>query len=135
MKKLRKKWRFVIPLLLVIFAIEARGAELSFPPTLPDGKGVVTDQAEKFLKSILKLRPGVEIKTRKKKILAFLHPFYMDQYGYTPLGTFGSAVSEDGSNLYVTWNGNRGGADSRGRVGFDTCAMTVIHIPESERQP
>ena len=47
----------------------------------------------------------------------------------------GSAVSEDGRKLYVTWNGNRGGADSRGRVGFDTCALTVIHIPESDRWP
>jgi hypothetical protein len=76
-----------------------------------------------------------DVKTRKKKIIAFLHPFYLEKYGYTALGTFGSAISEDGSKLYVTWNGNRGGADKRGRVGFDTCALTVIHIPESERQP
>jgi len=75
------------------------------------------------------------VKTGKKKILAFLHPLYKDKYGYTPLGTFGSAVSEDGSKLYVTWNGNRGGPDDRGRLPFDTCALTVIHIPESERQP
>jgi carotenoid cleavage dioxygenase-like enzyme len=76
-----------------------------------------------------------DVRTGKKKVLAFLHPFYKEKYGYVPLGTFGSAVSEDGSKLYVTWNGNRGGADSRGRVGFDTCALTVVHIPESERRP
>jgi hypothetical protein len=76
-----------------------------------------------------------DIKTGKKKVLAFLHPFYKEKYGYVHLGTFGSAINEDGSKLYVTWNGNRGGADARGRVGFDTCALTVIHIPESERQP
>jgi len=76
-----------------------------------------------------------DVKTGKKKVLAFLHPFYKDKYGYTLLGTFGSALSEDGSKLYVTWNGNRGGADRRGRHPFDTCAMTVIHIPESERRP
>ena len=57
-----------------------------------------------------------------------------EKYGYVPLGTFGSAVSEDGSKLYVTWNGNRGRA-VRGRLRFDTCALTVIHIPESERRP
>ena len=74
-----------------------------------------------------------DVKTRKKKILAFLHPFYKKKYGYTTLGTFGSAVSEDGSKLFITWNGNRGGADRRGRFPFDTCAMTVIHIPKSER--
>ena len=76
-----------------------------------------------------------DVKTRTKKVMALLHPFYREKYGYVPLGTFGSAVSEDGSKLYVTWNGNRGGADSRGRVGFDTCALTVIHLPESERRP
>lgn len=76
-----------------------------------------------------------DVKTRKKKVIAFLHPFYQKKYGYTPLGTFGSAVSHDGSQLFITWNGNRGGPDRRGRLGFDTCALTVIHIPESERRP
>ncbi len=75
-----------------------------------------------------------DVKTRKKKVIAFLHPFYFEKYGYTLLGTFGSAIDEKGEKLYVTWNGNRGG-DRRGRTDFDTCAMTVIHIPESERQP
>lgn len=76
-----------------------------------------------------------DVKTRKKKIVAFLHPFYKQQYGYTPLGTFGSAVDRSGERLYITFNGNRGGPDSRGRLGFDTCALTVVHIPESERKP
>jgi hypothetical protein len=76
-----------------------------------------------------------DVKTGKKKVIAFLHPFYQKKFGYIPLGTYGSAVSEDGGTLYIAWNGNRGGADKRGRVGFDTCALTVIHIPESERQP
>ncbi|MBN1420912.1 MAG: hypothetical protein JXP34_19230 [Planctomycetes bacterium] len=74
-----------------------------------------------------------DVKTGKKKVLAFLHPFYRDTYGYTPLGTFGSAVDPKGDKLYITWNGNRGGPDARGRLAFDTCALTVIHIPESER--
>jgi hypothetical protein len=76
-----------------------------------------------------------DVKTRKKKVIALLHPFYKEKYGYVPLGTFGSAVSAGGDKLYVTFNGNRGGADKRGRLGFDTCALTVIHIPESERRP
>ena len=76
-----------------------------------------------------------DTKRRTKKVIAFLHPFYQKRYGYVPVGTFGSAVSRDGSKLYVTWNGNRAGPDRRGRYRFDTCALTVIHIPESERQP
>jgi hypothetical protein len=74
-----------------------------------------------------------DTKTREKKVIAFLHPFLREKYGYTPQGTYSSAVSDDGSKLYVTWNGNRGGPDERGRLQFDTCALTVIHIPASER--
>jgi len=74
-----------------------------------------------------------DLRTRTKKVIAFLHPFYRDRYGYTPLGTFASAVDPRGDRVYITWNGNRGGPDRRGRVGFDTCALTVVHIPASER--
>ena len=74
------------------------------------------------------------MKTRKKKVIAFLHPFYEKKLGFVPIGTFGSAVGEKGEKIYITWNGNRAGIQ-RGRYGFDTCALTVIHIPESERQP
>ena len=74
-----------------------------------------------------------DTKNRTKKVIAFLHPFYEKKYGFVPIGTYGSAVSDDGSRLYVTWNGCRGGQDHRGRYPFNTCAMTVIHIPESER--
>ncbi len=75
-----------------------------------------------------------DVKTRTKKVIAFLHPFYSAEYGYTPLGTFGTAVDPSGETLYVTWNGNRAGADSRGRLQFDTCALMVVHIPAAERR-
>jgi hypothetical protein len=68
-----------------------------------------------------------DTKTRRKKVIAFLHPFYKDKYGATLAGTFSSAVSPAGDKLYVTWNVNRGG-----KV-WDCCALTVIHIPASER--
>lgn len=74
-----------------------------------------------------------DVKTGKKKVLAFLHPFYEKKYGYVPLGTYGSAVSENGDALYITWNGNRSGKDKRERYAFDTCALTIIRIPEAER--
>jgi hypothetical protein len=75
-----------------------------------------------------------DVKTRTKKIIAFLHPFYHDKYGYTPLGTFSSALSPDGGILYVTWNGNRSGP-VRGRLPWDVVGLTAIHIPASERRP
>ena len=72
-----------------------------------------------------------DVKTGKKKVIAFMHPFYQARYGYVPDGTFGSAVAPSGDKLYITWNGIRNGT----LKGWDACALTVIHIPESERQP
>lgn len=71
---------------------------------------------------------------RRKKVIAFLQPVLRKKFGYVTLGTFGSALSPDGSRLFITWNGNRSGKDRRGRLPFDTCALTVVHIPESERR-
>ena len=68
-----------------------------------------------------------DTKTNARKVIAFLHPFYKDKYGVSVVGTYSYALSPDGADLYVTWNANRGG-----KV-WDVCALTVIHIPESER--
>ncbi len=70
-----------------------------------------------------------DVKTRTKKVIAFLHPFCKDRYGCTLKGTYSSAVDPKGDKLYVTWNA------SRGSRAWDCCALTVIHIPESERRP
>ena len=72
--------------------------------------------------------------TKKKKVIAFLHPFLKNHFGYTPLGTFSTAVDPAADKLYITWNGNIGGS-RRGRLTWDVCALTVIHIPEGERLP
>lgn len=73
--------------------------------------------------------PIVQFDTRsgKKKVLAFLEPFFTNEYGMTLKGTYGTALSDDGSQLFVTWN------VSRGSRAWDCCGLTVIHIPDSER--
>jgi hypothetical protein len=68
-----------------------------------------------------------DTKTKTRKVIAFLHPFIHEKTGATLVGTFSSAVDPKGDKLYVTWNVNRGGKS------WDCCALTVIHIPESER--
>ncbi len=68
-----------------------------------------------------------DTKTGKKKILAFLHPLCQEKFGCTLKGTFGSAIDEKGERVYITWNNSRGG-----RV-WDSCLLSVIHIPASER--
>lgn len=68
-----------------------------------------------------------DTQTKTRKVLAFLHPFYEKKYGAILKGTYSTAVSEKGDKLYVTWN------VSRGSRAWDCCALTVIHIPPTER--
>lgn len=67
------------------------------------------------------------IKTGKKKVIAFVHPFYQEKYGFTLKGTYSTALSAEGDKMFITWN------VSRGTRAWDCCGLTAIHIPESER--
>ncbi len=67
-----------------------------------------------------------DTKTRTRKVIAFLHPFYREKYGVAPVGTYSYALAGHGE-LFVTWNSNRAGR------AWDTVTMTRIVIPESER--
>lgn len=70
-----------------------------------------------------------DVQTRTRKVIAFVHPFYLEKYGYTPDGTFSSALDEKGEKLFITWNGMR-----KGQPRFwESCALMVVHIPASER--
>lgn len=71
-----------------------------------------------------------DVKARTRKVIAFLHPAYFEKYGYTFAGTFSTALDPQGEKLYAVWNGMRNGSKK-----WECCAMTVIHIPESERKP
>jgi hypothetical protein len=70
-----------------------------------------------------------DVKTKQKKVIAFLHPFYKQKYGLTPAGTYSADVDPRGDKLYITWNVNRGGR------AWDCCGLSVVHIPEAERRP
>lgn len=69
-----------------------------------------------------------DTRTRRKKVIAFLHPFCKDRYGATLVGTYSSAVDPRGDRVYITWNASR----SPGRA-WDCCALTVVHVPAAER--
>ncbi len=70
-----------------------------------------------------------DVKTRTRKVVAFLGPYYIEKFGSTLKGTYSTAVDPAGDKVYVTWN------NSRGTKVWDSCVITVIHISESERQP
>lgn len=72
-----------------------------------------------------------DLKRKKRKVIAFLHSLYSRKYGYHPDGCFCSVLSPEGDRLYVSWDGWRTGQPR----GWESCMLTVIHIPESERQP
>jgi len=68
-----------------------------------------------------------DLKTKTRKVLAFLHPHLKERTGAAVVGTYSYALNPAGDALYVTWNANRGG-----RV-WDCVALTVLHIPAGER--
>jgi hypothetical protein len=70
-----------------------------------------------------------DTKTKTRKVIAFLSPYFKDKIGAIPTGTFSTALDPLGDKLYITWNVKRGTA------AWDCCALTVIHIPEAERRP
>ena len=69
-----------------------------------------------------------DTRTRTRKVLAFLHPFYEQRYGAMLRGTYSVALDARGETLFITWN------VSRGTKVWDACALTVVHIPASERR-
>ena len=69
-----------------------------------------------------------DTQTRRRKIVALLEAFYAEKYGCALKGTYSVTLDPAGDKLYVTWNVSR-----TSRV-WDCCALTVVHIPESERR-
>lgn len=68
-----------------------------------------------------------DVQTGRKKVIAFLEPFYTSAYGFTLKGTYSTAIDPAGDKLYITWN------VSRGSRAWDCCGLTIVHLPESER--
>jgi hypothetical protein len=77
-----------------------------------------------------------EIATGKRKVLAFLRDTLFEKTGYTPGGSYGVKISEDGSTLYVNFNGHAAEKDRHPNMkpnGFGLTAFAAVHIPAEER--
>ncbi|HEX5102736.1 MAG TPA: hypothetical protein VFV87_02935 [Pirellulaceae bacterium] len=70
-----------------------------------------------------------DLKTGKRKVLAFLYQHFWDKYSYALDGSFGSALDEKGERFFISWDGWRKGQPR----GWESAAITVLHIPASER--
>ena len=72
-----------------------------------------------------------EIATRKIKAMAFPAATIQEKFGYHLGGTFGTALSPDGSQLFIVWNGNIKGASRQ--TDFGLCSAMILHIPAADR--
>jgi len=70
-----------------------------------------------------------DLQSGKRKVLAFLHQHFWDKYGYALDGSFGNALDTQGERLFISWDGWRKGQPR----GWESAAITVVHIPASER--
>lgn len=76
------------------------------------------------------------IKTKTTKVLAFLRQVMEKTAGYVPGGTYGMAISKDGSTLYINFNGHAIDANQlpgMHPIGFGLTAFAAVHVPASER--
>jgi hypothetical protein len=73
-----------------------------------------------------------EIKTGRRKVIAFLLQSLIKEAGYFIAGNYNMQIDAKGAVLYCTFNGSKQipGKDS---VEFGLPAVVVIHIPQSER--
>lgn len=73
-----------------------------------------------------------DIPSSKKKVIAFVEPFFRAEYGYSPGGTYGLALDAKGESLFFYVNGVFTEIE-KGRSGYGRPAMFHVHIPASER--
>ena len=79
----------------------------------------------------------LDVATGKLKALAFLNDYFRGKEHYNLGGAFGTALSDDGSTLFINWNGRpldkQVSVGSKELIGFDLCSVMMLHIPESDR--
>jgi hypothetical protein len=78
-----------------------------------------------------------DTQTDTKKVLAFLHPYFFQKYGYTIGGTFSIVLDDAGARLFILMNGAFVDPEEQLKMEspdvFGHPSVLLIHIPESER--
>ena len=73
-----------------------------------------------------------DTETGQRKVLAFLHPYHNEKYGYTTGGTFSVKLDDKGEKLFIIWNGAF--IEPRSSDVFGNNAFMLVNLPEEERQ-
>ncbi|MCP5118247.1 MAG: hypothetical protein GY953_46120, partial [bacterium] len=78
--------------------------------------------------------PVVQYDTRtgRKKVLAFLHDYYLSEYGYSAEGTYGLELDAKGESLFFFMDG-RFTTRGEAKTGIRRPSMFHVQIPASER--
>jgi sugar lactone lactonase YvrE len=74
-----------------------------------------------------------DVKTRQRKVIAFLNPVCRERLGYNMGGTYNLKLSADGGRLLCTFNGAKVDASARREQTFGWPSIVVIEIPREER--
>ena len=73
-----------------------------------------------------------DLRTDRKKVIAFLYDYYAETYGYGHGKFYGIEPDDNGESLFIYSNG--GFVEGGGDVTYKRPSMVHLHIPESERQ-
>jgi hypothetical protein len=73
----------------------------------------------------------LDVKTGRRKVIAFLNEYVRKTKNYNLGGTYGIALNADGSQLCINFNGSK--LPLKRQPDFGLCATVVVHIPRSER--
>jgi hypothetical protein len=91
--------------------------------------------------------------TDTTKIIAFLHPYYYEKYGYISGGSYSFKLDEKGEKLFMIWNGDFNSLEKleaawrnynadeiknwsvpSSHDAFGHCSTYLVHIPAEERR-
>jgi hypothetical protein len=73
----------------------------------------------------------IDLRTNRRKVIAFLNEFIRRRKGYNLGGTYGMALGDDGGRLFINFNG---APVEKKRNDFGLCVAMIVGIPEAERQ-
>ncbi|MCE5251862.1 hypothetical protein LLG96_16770 [bacterium] len=112
-----------------------RGRYTSTTALDPTGRYIYYMPGGKKMQNANEYGPLVQydVRTGKKKVIAWLADYYWEKYGYWIGGTYGMEISMDGSFLVICMNGAFVPRDDENGAPYGNPSLFVVYIPEEER--
>ncbi|MBN1293539.1 MAG: hypothetical protein JXB48_16990 [Candidatus Latescibacteria bacterium] len=112
-----------------------KGRYTSTTALSPDGRYIYYLPGGKKMQNANEYGPVLQydVKTGRKKVIAWLADYYWEKYGYWVGGTYGMEISGDGSYLVICMNGAFVIRDDENGSPYGNPSLFVVNIPEEER--